>query len=307
MVVPRPLNAALCQQGNKEVTLRQISIAVIVGVIVTISTYGGLVLFLTWPVSEFSIAKAGTFGDSFGVVTSFFSGLAFAGIILTIVLQRQELTESREIFRIQRFEGSFYRLLDLYRKNLEDIRIEDRASGSLYQGIDALSYTCRKINESMQKYARFLEIEDGRVIYEVQLFIEIQKLLHKQARYLGTLQNILELIERDLPIESEREPYWDIISGQITSAEAKYIFYCCLVSEKGSKFLHLMHRSGLIVNRVGNANLSTTHRALYLRIHGIEIPRARTQLVTPYPRSEFKRLKKQIRKVTKSNASSDKA
>lgn len=288
-------------------TLRNISITVIAGVVVTILSYGGLVLYLTWPVTEYSIAKAGTFGDSFGVVTSFFSGLAFAGIILTIILQRQELTESREIFRIQRFEGSFYRLLDLYRRNLEDIRIADKGDNTSYEGVDALSYTCKKINESMQKYARFLEVEDGRMIYEVQLFIEVQKLLHKQARYLGTLQNILELIERDLSAESERVPYWDIIASQITSAEARYIFYCCLVSEKESKFLQLMHRSGMIEKRIGSSNLSNMHRALYQRIHGIEIPRARTRLVTPYPRSEFRKLKKRARKTMKAMESTNEA
>lgn len=280
-------------------TLRNISIAIIFGVFITILSYGGLVLYLTWPISEYSISKAGTFGDSFGVITSFFSGLAFAGIILTIILQRQELTESREIFRIQRFEGSFYRLLELYRKNFEDIRIFDKADNFSYEGINALSYTCKKINESMQKYSRFLEVEDGRMIYEVQLFIEVQKLLHKQARYLGTLQNILELIERDLSTEIERVPYWDIIASQITSAEAKYIFYCCLVSEKESKLLRLMHRSGMIGKRIGTSSLSNTHRALYQRIHGVEIPRARTQLVTPYPRSEFRKLKKRVKKTIK--------
>ena len=279
--------------------LRRITIAVIAGVILTISAYGGIVLYLVWPISEFSISKAGALGDSFGVTSSFFSGLAFAGIILTIFLQRQELTESREIFRIQRFEGSFYRLLDLYRKNLEDIRIFDHSSNITYKGIDALSYTCKELNKTMQKYARFLEVEDGRIIYEVQLFIEVQKLLHKQARYLGTLQSILELIERDLPDESERVPYWDIIARQITSNEARYIFYSCLVSEESDELPKLMHRSSMIGGRIRNANLSNTNRSLYKRVHGIEIPFVRKQLVMPYPRSEFKKLRKRAKSVLK--------
>jgi hypothetical protein len=279
------------------VTLRNSTIAVIAGVVFTILTYGGLILYLTWPVTEFSITKAGTFGDSFGIITSFFSGLAFAGIILTIILQRQELTESREIFRIQRFEGSFYRLLELYRRNLEDIRIVEHSSDTIYKGIDALNYTCKKLNQTMQKYVRFLEVEDGRMIYEVQLFIEVQKLLHRQARYLGTLQNLLELIERDLSNEDERAPYWNIIASQITSHEARYIFYCCLVSERDDEFRNLMHRAGMIGGRISNGNLSTTHRALYQRVHGVEIPKPRKQLVTPYPRSKFKNLKKRARKV----------
>lgn len=279
-------------------TLRTISIAVVFGVVLMVGIYGALVLFLTWPISEFSVAKAGTFGDSFGFTTSLFSGLAFAGIVFTILLQRQELTESREIFRIQRFEGSFYRLLGLYRKNLEDIRIIDRTSGVAYMGIDALSYTCKKLNETMQKYVRFLDVEDGRMVYEVQLFIEVQKLLHKQARYLGTLQNLLELIERDLP-PSERPPYWDIVASQITASEARYVFYCCLVSDKDDRLRDLMHRSGMIGPRLKSANLSSSHRSLYHRVHGVEIPRVKTTLVTPYPRSEFKRLRNRAKKALK--------
>ena len=279
--------------------LQKSTLAVIGGVLSVMLLYGGAVLYLTWPITELSIAKAGAFADSFGVVTSLFSGLAFAGIILTIVLQRQELTESREIFRIQRFEGSFYRLLELYRKNLDDIIIPDHSTNVVYTGIDALRYVCKALNETMQKYTRFLEDEDGRMIYEVQLFIEIQKLLHRQGRYLGTLQNLLELVERDLPELDERVPYWDIVASQITSNEARYLFYCCLVSEEQDVLRELMHRAGMIGTRLRNANLSTTYRTLYKRVHGVEIANPRKQLVTPYPRSEIKKMKRRLRKEAK--------
>ncbi|WFC42280.1 putative phage abortive infection protein [Pseudoxanthomonas sp. SE1] len=277
------------------VNLRRASIVVILGVTVTVAAYGGLVLILTWPVTEFSIAKAGTFGDSFGIVTSLFSGLAFAGVILTLILQRQELTESREIFRTQRFEGSFYRLLELYRRNLEDIRIVESTTDVQYVGVHALSFICKKLNSTMQKYNRFLESEEDRMVYEVQLFIEVQKLLRRQARYLGTLQNLLELIERDLNTEDDRAPYLEIIASQITSVEAKYIFYCCLVSEENDRFRELMHRSGMISTRIRNGSLSTTHRELYKRIHGVDVARTKTQLVMPYPRKQFRKIKRRAR------------
>ena len=38
----------------------------------------------------------GSFGDSFGAINSLFSGLAFAGIIYTILLQRKELSLQRK-------------------------------------------------------------------------------------------------------------------------------------------------------------------------------------------------------------------
>jgi hypothetical protein len=38
----------------------------------------------------------GTFGDSFGAINALFSGLAFAGIIYTIMLQKKELALQRK-------------------------------------------------------------------------------------------------------------------------------------------------------------------------------------------------------------------
>lgn len=43
-------------------------------------------------------------GDSFGSVNALFSGLAFAGLIYTILIQRKELALQREELRLQRAE-----------------------------------------------------------------------------------------------------------------------------------------------------------------------------------------------------------
>ncbi len=48
--------------------------------------------------------KIGVFGDSFGAVNALFSGLAFAGLIYTINMQRQELKLQREELRMARNE-----------------------------------------------------------------------------------------------------------------------------------------------------------------------------------------------------------
>ena len=151
----------------------------------------------------------------------------------------------------------------------------------------------------MQKYSQFLEDESRRVIYEAQLFIEVQKLIRRQARYLGTLQSLLELVERDLPNENDREPYWNIIANQLTSHEGRYLFYCCLVASKDDPLLAIMHRSGMIEKRLKNNNVSSTHKALYERIHGIAIFRPSTRLVMPHTREEIKRVTRLARKQKK--------
>lgn len=56
----------------------------------------------------------GTFGDQFGAVNALFSGLAFAGLIYTIILQRRDLELQRHDLAIQRQE------LQLTRKEMEE-------------------------------------------------------------------------------------------------------------------------------------------------------------------------------------------
>lgn len=52
----------------------------------------------------FDLNDRALLGDSFGVVNSLFSGLAFAGIIYTIVLQRKELSLQRQELKETRKE-----------------------------------------------------------------------------------------------------------------------------------------------------------------------------------------------------------
>lgn len=58
--------------------------------------------------------ERGTFGDQFGAVNALFSGLAFAGLIFTIILQRRDLKLQRRDLRLQREE------LTLTRKEMEE-------------------------------------------------------------------------------------------------------------------------------------------------------------------------------------------
>jgi hypothetical protein len=62
---------------------------VIVGLFAAVLLYG---LFNNW----WKIENAGTFGDSFGVLTAFLNALAFAAVVATVVLQSRELRESRQ-------------------------------------------------------------------------------------------------------------------------------------------------------------------------------------------------------------------
>lgn len=64
----------------------------------------------------------GQFGDQFGSVNALFSGLAFAGLISAIILQKRELTLQREQLELQRDEMRESRL-----QLAEQARIQDES------------------------------------------------------------------------------------------------------------------------------------------------------------------------------------
>jgi hypothetical protein len=64
-------------------------------IIVLVVGYAMFLLGISWPIENYSISNAALYGDSFGILNALFSGLAFAGIIITILLQREELKLQR--------------------------------------------------------------------------------------------------------------------------------------------------------------------------------------------------------------------
>ncbi|MEW4425986.1 hypothetical protein AB1I68_00665 [Paenibacillus pabuli] len=64
-------------------------------------------IFVVWAGSGWAIntwinaSYRGTFGDMFGAVNALFSGFAFAGLIYTIAVQRQELAEQKNSINMQ--------------------------------------------------------------------------------------------------------------------------------------------------------------------------------------------------------------
>jgi hypothetical protein len=72
----------------------------LLGVLLAQVVYGVLVFLLVGP----QMAPRGQFGDIFGGINALFTGLAFAGVIYTILLQRKELDFQRKELGMQREE-----------------------------------------------------------------------------------------------------------------------------------------------------------------------------------------------------------
>jgi hypothetical protein len=236
------------------------------------------------------------FGESFGIINTIFSGLAFAGLILTIHLQRHELAESKETFRKERFEDSFYRLLDYYRQNLNDIKIIDHRTGTTHDGVAALSFLIKKLHTAMQRYSHFLDTgaEDDKKVYYLKLFLEAQRILGRQTRYLGTLECLLEQIETELPTLEARAPYWRILMSQLTIFEVKYMFYSCLVAPENDNLRNLIHRSELAKHRIIESTINHHHLEFYQHVHGFELAHNKPRIALPYSKHELRRIRMRI-------------
>ena len=60
--------------------------------------------YLNGGIAYFTPEKIGAIGDSFGWLNALFSGLAFSGLLITILLQRHELQLQRQELSLQRQE-----------------------------------------------------------------------------------------------------------------------------------------------------------------------------------------------------------
>ena len=117
-----------------------------------------------FPWIESNASIRGLFGDKFGAVNSLFSGLAFAAIIFTIFLQmrelslqreevqknRQQVAEQNKLLSRQRFETTFFNLLEL--------------QSNMTAKLDMLSATGWKAHSAFQ--AALLEADSDFCIYK---------------------------------------------------------------------------------------------------------------------------------------------
>ena len=146
---------------------------------------GGIVLIL-WVLSPmvmwlFFGNGAGPKGDSFGALTSLFTGAAFVGLIATLMQQQREIRMQRQDLKLQRdemkasreelsgqkqqmelqnqslqqqmFEQTFFNLLNVFNQYIADL-VEDDAEGDLEprRGRDQLELILQKMHSAVVYY-----------------------------------------------------------------------------------------------------------------------------------------------------------
>lgn len=231
----------------------RISVPVFVGFIsvASIVVYAVFLIRVTWPITSMSISNAGAFGDSFGVLTSLFSALAFVGVVWTLnyqreefKLQKEELAASKKEIKKQGFENSFFQMLKIQNDIIDGITYEKRSvmEKERVEGRDALKELSTTLNYRIKNLGRNV-VKQERVQAAHEAFFNEDG--YRLAHYFRFLYNIFRFLS-EAEIEN-KQLYSRLVRSQISNQELFLLYYNSL-TPAGVKFQKFIHEFNLMDN-----------------------------------------------------------
>lgn len=279
------------EEGKEELNFVRIATAV-AGLIF------GLWLLTLFILIWFEPAVRGTIGDMFGSINSLFSGLALAGIILTILLQRQELELQREelkntreefvtqneTLKIQRFENTFFNLLNLHHQIVNSIDYSYYKNKEKTRGIQMQTIMAPEEKERVEVKGRdffklhfdelYIQILEQPQAYK-DLYLKYYHALQTDlGHYFRNLYRIIKFVdEADFSYQKKAKDkeeqynlkyqYTSMIRAQLSDYELLWLFYNCICEYGEDKFKPLVERYSLLKNIPDDYLPDIKHKSIY--------------------------------------------
>lgn len=212
-------------------------------VLLIFATFAGALLWSIWPIEEISVAKSGVFGDSFGALNALFSGLAFGGLLITVLYQRedlgltkQELKLTREEIKAQHLETTFFHMLRLHQDVVTGIDLQRQTKGGQQE---TRGRDCFRVFSNRLGWAYDEDRKANPTGTERAFVAKAYDALWEQSQsdlghYFRGLYNVFKyLSEHDF---SDKKQYGNIARAQLSDFELVVLFYNCL-SERGKNFI----------------------------------------------------------------------
>lgn len=280
---------------NNEETKSRLWIWIIIAIIGVIALWG-----LSWILIDKYIDSStdqGTFGDKFGAVNALFSGLAFAGLIVTLLyqkeelkLQREELAQTREelkgqreefeeqnkTMKRQRFENTFFNMLSLQQEIVANLSYDEVErvmdfSNPLKNNVKHTIYNGRTIfremylnltvsipgNHSYMGIKRAIEAND----YGVYSYISSTTRFDHYFRHLYRIFKYVDSTE--LIEDNERYDYACIVCSQLSDYELVMLFYNCLTANGRANFKPLIEKYSIFNNLREELLAKSVHKKEY--------------------------------------------
>jgi hypothetical protein len=245
-------------------------------IVIVVLAYAGFVLYVSWPISFGNIDKAGVFGDSFGLLTSLFSGLAFAGIIFTVFLQSKELKLQRDELRLtrqefekqnttlkkQNFESTFFQMVRLHHEIVGSIKlvsIHNQPEGR--DCFQAFYHELHDHHRKLQSTPKGAQKESKDELIEAAfdlLWGKYQGILGHYFRNLYTLFKFVKASDVE-----DRRLYSNIVRAQLSDYELIILFYNCLSKFGKEKFKPMAEEFALFDNLPKEKLFIEEHKSLY--------------------------------------------
>lgn len=247
-----------------------------------------LIILVLWGITYLLLVDKepddrGTLGDMFGTINALFSGLALAGIIFTILLQRKELgyqrdelRETRKEFKIQnetlrqqRFENTLFQLIGIHHEVIDKLSFQPQGLGVNLDIVEKREMLAQAVKD-LQAQLKSALIEDSTdekskitKSVEPQTFEEAyEKLtkgyhkfyfeLYKQvlSHYFRNIYHVFKFIYTSDLIKPEQLKFYSSIArAQLSSDELFLIFYNSLIPDLGyPNFLFLAKELDIMQN-----------------------------------------------------------
>jgi uncharacterized protein YjbI with pentapeptide repeats len=253
---------------------------IFVTILFIISIWGGTLYFF------YDDPERGTFGDMFGAANALFSGLAFTGLILAIVFQKEELTLQRkelqltrnelegqkeelriqnETMTLQQFENTFFQMLRLHHEIINGTTISTKKE---FTGRDGFNEFLRRLNSywkicheqsSGHRYANLRGLELLNKIYLE--FCNARN--HPLGHYFRNLYNLIKFIDKSKI--QDKTFYTNLVRAQLSNSELTLLFYNCFSDIGNKKFKPLVLKYNILKSLDGSALFQPREHCLLIR------------------------------------------
>ena len=238
----------------------------LVAVFVFVIGYGAFLLYVSWPVQFGNIDKAGMFGDSFGILTSLFSGIAIVLIFMTMLLQKKELASVKEQFDVQNttlkkqnFENTFFQLLRL--RNETASALEIKQGSATIKGKDCFRFMFEKFAHTYGGFDRHGLDERIKINEAYNNFY--RRFKHEVSHYFRTIHAVVKFIESSEDKNENVKFYVNLIRVQLSERELLMIFYHSLDDNRDG-LKPLVEKYALFESLpIANLLLPEEHKSLY--------------------------------------------
>lgn len=255
--------------------------------------------------SEKTVDKYGVYGDSFGRITSLFTALGFGGLIITLLLQQRQIRTQEKAAKHQlqkeekgRYEEILFRLLDIYRQTLSEVRVGDIAgrdllrkamervdAGIVEDGSNALprdlqgKWDSGILTESDRHRIDYLHFRNFKIVATE---------INPQARLVDTFEVLLEHMVNGAPNHLLINTYRDLVFAQITFLECRYFFLVALSHPNRNRLRDLLSRTNFF-DRISRSQIHKLHRDMYKEYWGEAIEQRELPASIPMSAGKIKR------------------